>query len=58
MSAPLDDLASYSAFVYRLAERHPFVTNSILAVAPIGATLAKLEGRIECPGEIVLKFGS
>ena len=52
MSAPLDDIASYSAFVYALAERHPFVTNSILVVAPIGATLAKLEGRIECAGGI------
>jgi hypothetical protein len=40
MSAPLDDIASYSAFVYSLAERHSFVTNSTLALAPIGATLA------------------
>lgn len=23
MSAPLEDIASYSAFVYALAERHP-----------------------------------
>jgi hypothetical protein len=52
MSAPLDDIASYSAFVYTLSERHPFVTTSTLALAPIGATLAKLEGRIECEGGI------
>ena len=48
MSAPLDDIASYSAFVYALAQRHPFVTGSTLALAPIGATLAKLEGHIDC----------
>jgi hypothetical protein len=48
MSAPLDDIANYSVFVYSLAERHPFVTSSTLILAPIGATLAKLEGRFEC----------
>ena len=52
MSAPLDDIASYSAFVYALATRHPFVTSSTLALVPVGATLAKLEGRIECRGGI------
>lgn len=25
MSAPLDGIANYSAFVYTVAERHPFV---------------------------------
>ena len=55
MSAPLDDLASYSAFVYALRERHPFVTSSTLTLAPIGATLARLEGRIECRGGIQLE---
>src|SRR2546426_10476784 len=54
MSAPLDDIASYSAFVYALRERHPFVTGSTLTLATIGATLAKLEGRVECPGGIHL----
>jgi len=55
MSAPLDDIATYSAFVYALAARHPFVTSSTLALAPIGATLAKLEGRIECRSGIHLE---
>jgi hypothetical protein len=55
MSAPLDDIATYSAFVYALAARHPFVTSSTLALVPIGATLAKLEGRIECRGGIHLE---
>jgi hypothetical protein len=55
MSAPLDDIATYSAFVYALAERHPFVMSSTLALAPIGATLAKLEGHVQCQGEICLE---
>jgi Family of unknown function (DUF6516) len=48
MSAPLDDIAGYSAWVYTLAERHPFISHSTLALVPVGATLAKLEGQIEC----------
>jgi len=52
MSAPLDDIASHSGFVYALRERHPFITGSTLTLAPIGATLAKLEGRIECQNGI------
>ena len=55
MSAPLDDLASYSTFVYAVRERHSFVTGSTLTLAPIGATLAKLEGRIEFQGGIHLE---
>jgi hypothetical protein len=54
MSAPLDDIASYSTFVYALVERHSFVTSSTLTLAPVGATLAKLEGRVECQGGIHL----
>ena len=54
MSAPLDDLAGYSAYVYALRERHPQVTGSTLTLAPIGATLAKLEGQIECEDGIHL----
>jgi hypothetical protein len=48
MSSPLDDLQSYSAFIYTVTERHPFVRVSTLTLVPIGATLVKLEGRIEC----------
>ncbi len=55
MSTPLEDIASYSAFVYALRERHPFVTGSTLTLAPIGATLARLEGRIEYQGGIHLE---
>lgn len=56
MSAPLEDIASYSANVDSLAERHAFVINSTLALVPIGATLAKLEGRVECKNEIHLEI--
>jgi len=56
MSAPLDDLASYSAFVYAVAERHASITNSSLILVPIGATLAKLQGRIDCRGGIQLEI--
>lgn len=55
MSAPLDDIAIYSTFVYALRERNPFVTHSTLTLVPIGATFAKLEGRIECRGGIHLE---
>lgn len=55
MSAPLDDLASYSAYVYGVAERHASVIGSTLSLAPTGATLAKLEGRIECKNGIHLE---
>ena len=54
MSAPLDDIASYSGFIYALRERHSFVTGLTLMLVPIGATLAKLEGRIECQNGIHL----
>ena len=55
MSSPLDDIASYGALVYGLAQRHSFVVNSTLALIPIGATLAELEGRIECGGGLHLE---
>jgi hypothetical protein len=54
MSAPLDDIASYSAWVYALADRHHFAIHSTLTLVTIGATLARLEGRIECPGGLQL----
>ena len=46
---------SYGVFVCALAARHPFVTSSTLALVPVGATLAKLEGRVECQGGIHLE---
>lgn len=55
MSAPLTSIESYSAFVYAVADRHASVIHSTLTLAPIGATLAKLEGRVECRGGIHLE---
>lgn len=52
MSSPLADVNSYSAFVYSLRERHRFVSVSTLALIPLGATLAKLEGSLQCGGEL------
>ena len=55
MSAPLEDISSYSAYVYAVADRYPFVTGSTLTLALIGATLAKLEGRIDCKAGVHLE---
>lgn len=55
MSALLDGIASDSTFVYALAERHPFVTHSTPTLAPIGATVAKPEGRSEGQGGMHLE---
>ena len=54
MSSPFADIKSYSACIYTLQERHPFVTASTLTLVPIGATLARLEGCIECGRDIRL----
>ncbi len=56
MSLSLGDFKSYSVFIYTLSERHSFIINSTLALAAIGAALAKLEGRIECQKEIHLEI--
>ena len=56
MSAPLDDMASYSVWVYALSARHPFVNHSTLALVPVGATLAKLEGRIDCSDGLAVEI--
>ena len=58
MSTPLDDIGSYSRFVYALAERHSFVTHSTLILAPIGATLARLEGGSSVRAAFTWKFGN
>ena len=55
MSAPFSDFDSYSVFIYTLPERYTFITTSTLVLARIGATLAKLEGTIECQSELRLE---
>jgi hypothetical protein len=52
MSAPLESLESYSLFVYALRERHQSILSSTLCLAPIGATLARVEGQIECANDV------
>jgi hypothetical protein len=58
MSDPLTDFKSYSVLIYTLPERHPVIVNSTLALAAIGATLARLEGRIQCERKFTSKFGN
>ena len=48
------DFQAYNAIVYSLADRHPKISHCTLVLALIGATLAKLEGQITWPGEVVL----
>lgn len=55
MSSPFSDIKSYSAFVYTLQERHPFVTTSTLALASVGAALGKLQGHVDCGSDIHLE---
>jgi hypothetical protein len=55
VSAPLSDFDSYSVFIYTLPQRHAFTTTFTLALARIGATLAKLEGSVECQGGLRLE---
>jgi len=55
MSSPLENFESYSVFVYTLGDRHSCVIRSTLSLAPIGATLARLEGRIECQNGVRLE---
>lgn len=48
------DIQAYNAIVYSLADQHPQISHSTLVLAPIGSTLAKLEGQIIWHGEVVL----
>lgn len=51
----LADIASYSRHVHSLHERFAFVTASTLCVIPMGATLARVEGRLECAGGLAIE---
>ena len=55
MNPALADMAAYSVWVYALKERQPWVLHSTLALVSVGATLAKLEGRMECPGGVTVE---
>jgi hypothetical protein len=51
---PIPDLQTYSKLIYSLQQAHPSIQYSTLVLAPIGATLAKLEGQITFSGVLTL----
>lgn len=51
---PLPDFQTYGELIYSLQERYPGIQRSTLVLAPIGRTLAKLEGQITFKGNVVL----
>ncbi len=51
---PIPDFQTYGELVYTLPERYPSIQYSTLVLAPIGLTLAKLEGQVTFVGDIVL----
>lgn len=51
---PLPDFQAYNALVYSIADQYESVSYSTLVLAPIGATLAKLEGQVTFHSETVL----
>jgi hypothetical protein len=53
--SPLANIASYSQHVHSVHERFPFIASSTLRVVPMGATLARVEGRVECSGGVALE---
>lgn len=48
------DFQAYNAIVYSLVDQRPQISHSTLVLAPIGSTLAKLEGQIIWHGGVVL----
>jgi hypothetical protein len=52
---PIPDFQTYSEIIYSLPECYSSIQGSTLVLAPIGPTLAKLEGQITFEGEVVLE---
>ena len=50
----LPDVRTYGELVYSLQDRYPSIQRSTLVLAPIGRTLAKLEGRVIFAGDVTL----
>jgi len=48
------DFQTYSELIYSLPERYASIQHSTLVLAPIGPTLAKLEGQITFERDVVL----
>ena len=51
---PIPDLPTYSQLVYALPMVYSSIQSSTLVLAPIGATLGKLEGQLTFASEVVL----
>jgi len=51
---PIPDRSVYEELIYSLQARYPSIRHSTLFLAPIGPTLAKLEGQVTFHGDIVL----
>lgn len=51
---PIPDFQTYSEIIYSLPDRYSSIQGSTLVLAPIGPTLAKVEGQITFDGEVVL----
>ena len=52
---PITDFHTYGKLIYSLQERYPCIQRStLLALATIGSTLAKLEGQIVFEGDVIL----
>jgi hypothetical protein len=51
---PIPDFQTYGELIYTLQARYPSIQYSTLVLAPIGPTLAKLEGQITFEGEVSL----
>jgi hypothetical protein len=52
---PIPDFQTYGEIIYSLPDRYPSIQGSTLVLAPIGPTLAKVEGQITFESEVVLE---
>lgn len=51
----LTSLQSYSHFIYTLPDRYPRIRHSTLVLAPLGSSIASLQGEIHFEQAIVLR---
>lgn len=51
---PIPDFQTYGELIYSLQERYPVIQHSTLVLAPIGPTLAKLEGQVTFERNVML----
>jgi len=51
----LTSLQAYSRFIYTLPDHHPTIRHATLVLAPVGSTIASLQGEIYFEQDIVLR---